>query len=163
MTKKIFSSMPMPLARKGVEENPVKLCHDISRLTRAKAREAHIDGVMSQPGARFVLGFLAANDGVTQRQIVDATHLRPPTVSVIISKMQDEGMVAIEQNPLDRRQTLVVLTEHGKDVDAEVVAKIRETDAIALEGLTPDEIEALMILLAKIKNNMISSQKEKAE
>lgn len=163
MTKKIFSSMPMPLERKGVEENPVKLCHDISRLTRAKAREAHIDGVMSQPGARFVLGFLAANDGVTQRQIVDATHLRPPTVSVIISKMQDEGMVAIEQNPLDRRQTLVVLTERGKDVDAEVVAKIRETDAIALEGLTPDEIEALMILLAKIKNNMISSQKEKAE
>ena len=96
MRKNIFSSMPIPPKREGIEENPVKLCHDISRLTRAKTRETHIDGVMSQPGARFVLGFIAANDGVTQRQIVDATHLRPPTVSVIISKMQDEGMVRIE-------------------------------------------------------------------
>ena len=163
MAKKIFSSMPVPPERKGVEENPVKLCHDISHLTRAKAREVHIDGVMSQPGARFVLAFLSANDGVTQRDIVDATHLRPPTVSVIISKMQGEGMVSIEQNPLDRRQTLVVLTERGKEVDAEVISKIKETDAIALDGLDADEIEVLMKLLSKMKDNMLRSQKERVE
>lgn len=165
MTKKIFSSIPMPPARKEFSDNPVKLCHDISRLTRAKAREAHIDGVMSQPGARFVLGFLAANcEGVTQREIVTATHLRPPTVSVIISKMQGEGMVSIEKNPLDKRQTVVVLTERGRQVDAEVVSKIKETDALAIEGFDADEIETLMRLLSRMKDNMITAmEKERAE
>ena len=164
MRKKVFSSPPLPLKRAGFEENPVKLCHDISRLTRAKVREAQIDGVMSQPGARFVLGFLAANDGVTQRKIVEATHLRPPTVSVIISKMQDEGMVSIEQNPLDKRQTIILLTERGREVDAEVVSKIKETDTLALEGLDADEIETLMRLLSKLKNNMIAATtKERSE
>ena len=164
MTKKIFSSIPTHPPRKDFSDNPVRLCHDISRLTRAKAREANIDGVMSQPGARFVLGFLASNDGVTQRKIVEATHLRPPTVSVIISKMQDEGMVKIEQNPLDRRQTVIILTDYGREVDAEVVLRIKETDAIALAGLDSDEIDTLMRLLSKIKANMIAvTAKEKAE
>ena len=153
--------MPMPPLRRGFSDNPVKLCHDISHLTRAKARETHIDGVMSQPGARFVLGFLASNDGVTQRSIVEATHLRPPTVSVIISKMQDEGMVRIEQNPLDRRQTIILLTERGREVDAEVISKIKEADALALEGLTPDEKDTLMRLLSKMRDNMISAKEKK--
>ena len=161
MRKKIFLSMPMPPLRKEFSDNPVKLCHDISHLTRAKARETHIDGVMSQPGARFVLGFLACNDGVTQRSIVEATHLRPPTVSVIISKMQDEGMVSIEQNPLDRRQTIILLTERGREVDAEVISKIKEADALALEGLTPDEKDTLMRLLSKMRDNMISAKEKK--
>lgn len=164
MTKKIFSSIPTHPPRNDFSDNPVRLCHDISRLTRAKAREANIDGVMSQPGARFVLGFLASNDGVTQRKIVEATHLRPPTVSVIISKMQDEGMVKIEQNPLDRRQTVIILTDYGREVDAEVVLRIKETDAIALAGLDSDEIDTLMRLLSKMKDNMIvATSKEKAE
>ena len=165
MRKNVFSSIPIPPVRNGFSDNPVKLCHDISHLTRAKTRETHIDGVMSQPGARFVLGFLAANGGgVTQREIVSATHLRPPTVSVIISKMQGEGMVSIEQNPLDKRQTLVMLTEHGRRVDAEVISKIKETDALAIEGFDADEIETLMRLLSKMKNNMITAmEKERSE
>ena len=161
MRKNIFSSAPVPPMRRGFKDNPVKLCHDISRLTRAKVREAQIDGVMSQPGARFVLGFLAANDGVTQRKIVEATHLRPPTVSVIISKMQDEGMVRIEQNPNDRRQTIILLTERGREVDAGVVEKIKEADALALEGLSENEIETLMCLLSKMRDNMISAKEKK--
>ena len=162
MAKNKFSSILMPPPRKEFSDNPVRLCHDVSRLTRAKARETHIDGVMSQPGARFVLGFLAANGGgVTQRAIVEATHLRPPTVSVIISKMQDEGMVSVEQNPLDKRQTVVILTERGKEVDAEVVSKIKETDAQALAGLDADEIATLMRLLSKMRDNMISAKEQK--
>lgn len=167
MRKKIFSGMPIPPERKEFSDNPVKLCHDISRLTRAKAREANIDGIMSQPGARFVLSFLAVNDGVTQRKIVDATHLRPPTVSVIISKMQEEGMVKIAQNPDDRRQTIITLTDYGKEIDRNGIAKIKEVDTLALRGFSQDEINTLMLLLSRMKENMIelvsNSAKEKRE
>ena len=98
---------------------------------------------------------------MTQRRIVEATHLRPPTVSVIISKMQDEGMVRIEQNPNDRRQTIILLTERGREVDAGVVEKIKEADALALEGLSENEIETLMCLLSKMRDNMISAKEKK--
>ena len=166
--KKIIQGMPpSPPARKEIDENPVKLCHDITRLSRAKAREVNIDGVMSQPGARLVLSVLAVNDGVSQREVVEMTHLKAPTVSVILRKMEDEGMVERKRNPSDKRETRVHLTEYGKEVDMRGIAKIKETDALALRGLESDEYELLMKLLGKMKDNLLASlceqRKEKRE
>ena len=156
--KKCMQGMPpMPIARKEISENPVKLCHDITRLSRAKARETVIDGVMSQPGARLVLSVLAVSDEVTQREIVSMTHLKAPTVSVILRKMEDEGMVERRQNPNDKRETRVRLTEYGREVDMKGIAKIKETDALALVGLGSEEYDTLMRLLCKMRENLLVS------
>ena len=152
--------MKSPLARRELVENPVKLCHEISRLSRAKARESAIGGVMSQHGARLVLSILAANDGISQRVLVEGTHLRPPTVSVILSKMAEEGMVEFYRNPEDRRQTLVHLTEYGKEVDANVVSRINEIDKMAMDGLEGEEYELLMSLLRKMRDNLLICEAE---
>ena len=157
MKKCMNGIRPHPPVRKELVENPVKLCHDITRLTRAKARETVIEGVMSQPGARLVLSFLAVNDGISQRLLVDQTHLRPPTVSVILRKMEDEGMVVFQKNPNDGRQTLVYLTDYGKEVDMKGIANIKNTDALALEGLSAEEYDTLMLLLGKMRENMLAA------
>ena len=149
-----------PLARRELVENPVKLCHEISRLSRAKARERAISGVMSQHGARLVLSILAANDGISQRVLVEGTHLRPPTVSVILSKMAEEGIVEFYRNPDDRRQTLVHLTDYGKEVDMTVVSTIKEIDKMALCGLEGEEYELLMSLLRKMRDNLLTCEAE---
>ena len=153
--KKKTCNLPHPPERKELSNNPVKLCHDITRLSRAKAREMNVEGVMSQPGARLVLSLLAINDGVSQRALVEETHLRPPTVSVIIGKMEDEGMVERRRNPDDRRETVIYLTEYGRDVDMKGIANIKATDALALEGLSEEEIASLMMLLEKMRKNLI--------
>lgn len=159
--------MMSPPERKELNDNPVKLCHDITRLSRAKAREASVEGVMSQPGARLVLSLLAIGDGVTQRSLVEETHLRPPTVSVIIGKMEDEGMVERRRNPDDRRETRVYLTDYGREVDMKGIANIKATDELALKGLDGNEIETLMRLLGKMRSNLVASlgeqRKEKGE
>ena len=159
--------MMSPPERKELNDNPVKLCHDITRLSRAKAREASVEGVMSQPGARLVLSLLAIGDGVTQRSLVEETHLRPPTVSVIIGKMEDEGMVERRRNPDDRRETIIYLTDYGREVDMKGIANIKATDELALKGLDGNEIETLMRLLGKMRSNLVASlgeqRKEKGE
>ncbi len=148
---------PMPPRGDEPNSNPVKLCHDITRLSRAKAREVNIDGVMSQPGARLVLAFLAYEDGVTQRTLVERTHLRAPTISVILGKMEDEGMVERRQNPVDKRETYVYITDHGRQTDQNAIEKIRETDALAVGGLTEDEIQMLLSLLSRMRSNLINA------
>ena len=168
MSEKIFDQMPFsPPHRCQISDNPVKLCHDITRLSRAKARETAIDGVMSQPGARLVLSILAVNDGISQRALVDSTHLRPPTVSVILGKMEDEGMVDFYRNPDDKRQTLVHLTEYGKEVDMKGIARIKEIDGLALDGISEEEYEVVMGVLRRMRDNLLLSvsepRKEKKE
>ena len=163
MAKKECFSMSAPPRRCELGSNPVKLCHEISRLTGARVRGANIEGVMSQHGARLVLSALAMSDGASQREIVEMTHLRPPTVSVILRKMQDEEIVELFKNPEDKRELRARLTQKGREIDRNGLEKIRQTDELALEGLSEDERATLMTLLGKIRENLLSEQKNEEE
>jgi DNA-binding MarR family transcriptional regulator len=140
-----------------IRDNPVKLCHEVSRLSSARVRSANIEGIMSQHGARLVLSAIALEREASQRRIVEITHLRPPTVSVILRKMQDEGMVELFSNPQDKREVRVKLTEYGESVDRNGIEKIKETDALALEGFSESEREALMAMLYRVRQNLLDA------
>ncbi len=154
----------VPPPRKELRDTPVKLCNDISRLFHARLRrEGEMDGVLSQPGARAILSMIAVSDGLCQRELVGATHLRPPTVSVILQKMEEEGMVERRSDPDDRRVIRVYLTDYGKEVDAQTIARIRKNDDHALSGLSQDEIATLMSLLGRVRENLISLSEKDEE
>ncbi len=159
--KRKFDLPPPP--DKDFMDNPVKLCHDITRLSRARVRSINVEGVMSQPGAHIVLSILAHSDGVTQKFLVDHTHLRPPTISVMLRKMEEEGISERRENPSDRRQTLIYLTEYGRELDRRGMESIKATDALALEGLSPSELSQLMSLLLRVRENLIPPAVQKEE
>ena len=152
MKNRVCNPAPPP-ARKELNNSPVKLCNEISRLFRAHIRENDPqDGVMSQQGAHLVLSNLAAYDGINQLELVKATHLRPPTVSVILRRMETEELVIRKTDPDDRRAVRVYLTPKGK-----------ELDEVALSGLSRDELSTLMSLLPKIRDNLLPANKQKKE
>lgn len=153
--------LSVPPPRSELCENPVKLCNDIAHLFRARMREGgEPDGVMSQPGARAVLSALVTEDGRSQRELSEATYLKPPTVSVIVKKMVESGMAELKNDSKDLRITRVYLTDYGRAVDRENLQKIKWVDACGLRGLTEKENETLMMLLGKIRNNLLYGEKE---
>jgi len=161
-TEKIIPASPPP--RVELSDNPVKLCNEIARLFRGKMREREdAEGVMTQPGAHLVLAFLASGDGTTQLELVHSTHLKAPTVSVILKKMEEEGIVRRECDKNDGRAVRVFLTEHGREIDREHIKLIKSVDSKALSGIDEKECETLMLLLTKIRNNLISSDFDKGE
>lgn len=154
----------VPPPRKELRVTPVKLCNDISRLCHARMRsEGEMDGVLSQPGARAILSMIAVSDGLCQRELVKETHLRPPTVSVILQKMEEAGMVERRSDAEDRRIVRVHLTERGREADAKMIARIQQNDARALSGLSEEEIDVLMRLLARIRDNLLPDEEENTE
>ncbi len=160
MTKNFIKNLPTPVPRRELSDNPVKLCNEIARIFRARMREdCEIDGVMSQPGARLVLSVLAMEDGRSQRELVELTHLRPPSVSTIIKKMTDAGMVELKSDEKDLRVHRVYLTDTGRCMDREIIDRIRRVDTRGLDGLSREEQETLMALLTKIRNNLLTEEK----
>ena len=150
-----------PPERAELSDNPVKLCNEIARIFRARMREScDIDGVLSQPGARLVLSLLAIEDGLSQRALAERTHLRAPTVSVIIKKMLDEGYVTLKGDEQDMRVNRIYLTELGRITDERTIERIKETDAIALRGVSDEEWQMLMLLLGKIRSNLLDEKEE---
>ena len=151
-----------PPERVELSDNPVKLCNEISRLFRGRMRQTNdAEGVMSQPGAHLVLAFLATGDGITQLELVKATHLKAPSVSLILKKMEQEGIVRRESDEKDARAVRVYLTECGREIDSEHINTIKSLDRYALRGIDEGEQEVLMKLLKKIRNNLMTEDDAK--
>lgn len=146
-----------PPPRKELRETPVRLCNEISHLVHARMRrESDVEGVLSQHGARLLLGYLAVEDGQSQLELVKKTHLRPPTVSVILAKMEEEGIVVRRADERDRRVTRAYLTDFGRKTDAHTIARIQKTDEVAMADLSEEEKSTLMALLSKMRSNLLS-------
>lgn len=155
-----------PPERKELSNNPVKMCNEIAHLFRAHLRSSsESDDMLTSRGTRLVISFLAIGDGVTQLDLVKATHMRAPTISVILKNLEEEGLVERKRDASDLRAFRVYLTEKGRRFDSLNIKRIKEADAIALEGITEAEKECLMSLLSKIRDNLLgaSDEEEKSE
>lgn len=152
--------MARPPEREELSNNPVKMCMEISHLFRAKMREKSQDeSVFDTHGTRLVLSFLAIGDGVTQLELVNATHMRAPTISVILKNLESEGIVERRKDEKDMRALRVYLTDKGRALDRKNIEKIKQVDAMALYGINEEEFELLMKQLSRIRDNLIAAEK----
>jgi DNA-binding MarR family transcriptional regulator len=82
------------------------------------------------PGQAVCVRVLAANDGISQRDLAEQLHLSRPTVTTMLQRMEKSGVVERHDDPRDQRLTRVHLTpagrqlaEHLRDVFAEHVGQ----------------------------------------
>ena len=155
MKNKPYGTLPPPPLRAERESAPAapRLCVEIARLLRARMQSEN-SGVMSQSTARVVMAHLAANGGMAQLDIVHLTRLKPPTVSVLLRRMEEEGYVTRVTDENDRRAVYVTLTQKGLDFDREHLVRLSTNDHQAVVGLTPEECATLESLLTRMRDNL---------
>ena len=113
-----------------------------------------------QSGARRVLSFLAVRDGVSQLDLIRVTHLKAPTISLIVQKMEHDGLVSRKTDDLDMRLTRVYLTELGKTVNRAIHTAVSDLEACAMADFTDAEKEQLHDLLVRLYRNLENSEKK---
>ncbi len=153
LPKEFFDALPK--RRLDSNYNAMMRIHDAAKLYRDRMRRlSEQDGLPSS--YRMLIFHLARMEpGVTQLDLVKAAHLKPPTVSVTLQKMERDGLVTRKTNENDMRQTLVFLTDKGKAIDERIRVMHKEGDDAALLGLSDDEIETLSLLLNKVIDNLL--------
>ena len=141
--------------RDDMLRNPMGLIHEIDRLTHERVKAS---APPMQRSCRMILMHLARMDNVTQLDLVHATHLKAPTVSVCLQKMESEGYVARQPDEHDMRAVRVFLTDKGKEFDRRVISKIQEQERRISDCLTEEEKCTLIGLLTKIRTNLLEDQ-----
>ncbi len=131
---------------------PMMLINEVSKLFHDKIR-LESERLNLQNSYRQLLFHLAYRDGRTQFELAKLTHLKPPTVSVALQKMEAEGYVRRELDENDLRQTLVYITEQGREASRRMREKFRETEQTAIKGINDKDMEILYALLYKIRDN----------
>ena len=103
-----------------------------------------------QSGARRVLACLAVRDGVSQLDLIHATHLKAPTISLIVQKMEHDGLISRRTDDLDMRLTRVYLTEKGKTVNEDIRRAVAEVEDAVMSDFSDAEKELLHTLLVRM-------------
>ena len=144
------------------EKNACMLINEISKLFHDKMRDT-CEKLGFKNGYRQILMFLARNDGATQVELVRVSHLKAPTISVTLKKMEDEGLVRREQDKNDMRQTHVYLTEKGRALDVTHFEKLKALEAMMFDGLSEEEKESMRASLKKVRDNLLNHMEKNQE
>lgn len=135
---------------------PPMLVNEIARLFHAKMRSFESDHMMTQDSVRLILRELGHSDGCSQLDLVKKTHLKPPTVSVTLRKLEEEGLVKRKQDPMDLRVTRVYLSEKGQAHHRTVHTRLHAVDSLLMQGFNEAETEQLLQFLVRMRNNILS-------
>ena len=103
---------------------------------------------------------LARKDGRTQLDLVNATHLKAPTVSVAMQKLEKLGIVTRKADEYDQRATRVFLMEKGREADNRTRKSVHDAEEIAMKHLSEEERETLAKLLLKIREALIEDREQ---
>lgn len=136
-------------------QNPMSVIGEISRLMNTRLLEGETKRSLLQKSSRLIMIELAKNEGVTQLDLVRSTHLKAPTVSVTLQRLEKEGYICKKTDSYDLRSVRVYLTEQGREFNRIVVERVRSEEDDILKCLNDTETKQLMKLLLKIRENMI--------
>lgn len=104
----------------------------------------------NQRGQLRVMRLLLEKDQLTNSQIVEALDIRPSSASVLVSKLEESGLVKKTESPDDKRVTFISLTDNGR----EAITKSRKfkddlSDSL-FESLSDSEQQQLGATLKKL-------------
>jgi len=127
--------------RVTAEQLAISLRESIQRLNR-RLRQARAVGdlTFSQLSALTSLQLAGA---LTPRELADVERVQPPTMTKIVGKLEERGLVARTPHPTDRRQVILAATEQGRAVYAQFEKQRNEWLAQQLAELTPEERDTL--------------------
>jgi len=140
------------------EPKPSMLINEISKLFHNKMREKS-EELGFKNGYRQILMLLAHGDDITQLDIAEATHLKAPTVSVTLKKMEEDGLILRQTDLMDSRKTRVYLTEEGRKLDQKHRKNIIEFEEIMFSGIEKEDEDRLLQYLKKIRDNILEAEK----
>ncbi|MGQ0841600.1 MarR family winged helix-turn-helix transcriptional regulator [Actinokineospora sp.] len=120
---------------------------------RARAGELLAD-LGLYPGQEFLVMDLAENGPRIQSQLATAIHCEPPSITLMVGKLERAGYVRRRPCPQDRRAIVVDLTDNGRTL----ATTLRQLWIVLAEETVADlpeaSVERIAAQLAQLADNL---------
>jgi DNA-binding MarR family transcriptional regulator len=125
------------------------------QVCRRHHRRAHglLDALGLYRGQPRLLHVLWDQEGCTHSELAERLHVRPATVTKMLSRMQEAGFVERHKDAEDHRVSRVYLTAAGRDIQERVHQVWQQLEREALLGFSLEERATLYGLLARVRDN----------
>ena len=101
-----------------------------------------------------VMGCLWKMDGINQQEITNITVKDKASMTYLIDNLAKRNLVKRQEDPKDRRNKLILLTEQGKQLKSKIQPYIDEMYQAAGKNIEIAEINDCMKTLGKVENNL---------
>ncbi len=96
----------------------------VSRLARRLRNERLAQGLQPELSDTQLstLAILETHSPMTPGELAEHEKVQPPSITRVIAVLEERGLIRRMPHPGDRRQVLLAVTDHGRDV----VGKVRQ-------------------------------------
>ena len=101
------------------------------------------------------LRILWEHDGLTQRELSEIAGVTAPTTSSAMNAIESLGYVKRIQKEHNKKNVYVYLTKSGRALKEKLQPLAEEVNAIAIDGLDPEEVRIARKVLLKIIGNLV--------
>ena len=106
-----------------------------------------------------VLKILYFNDNVTPKFLETNLCVSSARVARVLNQLEEKGLVSRIESKDDKRKTIVILTQAGKDISKKQSEEFDKYIDIMLENISDTEKEEFIYLLRKMANNIKGAKK----
>ncbi|GAA4886552.1 MULTISPECIES: MarR family winged helix-turn-helix transcriptional regulator [Saccharopolyspora] len=99
----------------------------------------------------LVLLTFSRRGSLPMRVMGDRLQLHPTSVTNIVDRLEQDGLVRRTPHPTDRRTTLVEITDDGRDLMNKATDSVTAID-FGLNGITERQTQQLTDLLGKVRH-----------
>ncbi len=105
-------------------------------------------------GQPKVLAYLKSHEGYCQKEIAAACQLEPGSLTVLLNRMEKQGMIERRTEGNNRRSRHIYLSEYGRTLAALVVDRFYEVEEMAFAGISAEDRAAFARVSAEIIGNL---------
>lgn len=106
------------------------------------------------PGQLPVLKTVYEKEGISLRELADVLHVKPPTVTVTVKRLEKTGLVYKQADREDLRVNRIFLTEKGKGIIKEISVLLDKNEKILTAGFSREEKETLYSYFERMIENL---------
>jgi MarR family transcriptional regulator, transcriptional regulator for hemolysin len=126
---------------------------DVARMLKTYADQASRELGMTR-AQWFVLSRIQHSEGIRQSELAEMCDLQPITLTRLIDRLCQNGLIERRPDPNDRRAKRLYLTPAAEPVLEGLFALGKDMMAIVLAGIEPDAVKQLLAQLLTCKNNL---------
>jgi DNA-binding MarR family transcriptional regulator len=126
-----------------------------SQLAKGFARslQQRAAGLGFSPGQFPILLELWAEDGLTQKQLLERVDIEQATMANTLARMARDGLIERRPHPSDKRAQLIFLTPIARAIEDEAVRTAREADLALFQGFKTFERELMLEYIRRLLDN----------
>jgi len=141
-----------------------KLLANFSRLHFMRMQEV-LKPYGMYPGQPQVIMTLMERGALTQTQIAEAVGRRPATITVMLSRLEESGLIARDVIAEDRRCARVTVTDKGQILGKKLQNNFHSMDEECFDGFSVEELNELSDFTIRMSKNLakhLSNRKVKS-